>query len=332
MATSGSVDYNATRDNVIQEALENLGVMQSGDTTASASFTDHSAGLARLLNGLTKQYAFPTDGSPGMQVYHLKRAYLFLQKNEGTYTLGPTTTATGATDKWASSYVATTISADEAAGQTVLTVVDSGTISTGDRIGIELDTGYIQWTTVNGAPVDNGATLDVTITVALTAAAKAGNRVYAYATTAQGRRPLQVMYAMTRDTNNADRPMAPMSLRAYEEITQKILEGTVTEYYYEQSLTDGTLFFNCAADSVRDVVRITYRSPPENMDAAANDLDFDQVWIRAMGWALTVESAPRFGMEARLPAFKLLRDEALSIARNANPETSDLYFQPGDSE
>jgi len=332
MATSGSVDFNATRDSVIQEALENLGVMQAGDTTSSASFTDHSTGMARLLNGLVKQYAHPADGSPGIQVYHLKRAYLFLQKGEGTYTLGPTTTATGATNKWASSYVGTTISADEAAGQTVLTVVDNGTITNGDRIGIELDTGYMQWTTVNGVPTDNGATIDVTITVALTSAAKAGNRVFTYATANQGRRPLEIKFASVRDANNEDLPLESMLLNQYEGIAQKLTEGTITSYYYEGTLTDGTLFFNCEVNDVTDVVRIVYRSVPEDLDAAANDIDFDQVWIRPLGWALTLEACGRFGQEARAGYFKTMRDEALTIARNANPETSDLYFQPGDSE
>jgi hypothetical protein len=332
MSTSGSVDFVATRDQTIQEALENLKVMQPGDTTSSTSFTDHSAGLAKLLNGLVKQYAYPTDGSPGMQVYHLKRAFLFLQKGEGVYTLGPTATDTGSTNKWASSYVATTISADEAAGQTVLTVVDNGTISSTNRIGIELDTGYVQWTTVSGAPTDNGATIDVTIAAALTSAASAGNRVYVYATTAQARRPLEIVHLMVRDVNNSDRLLHPMQLGAYEAISMKLQEGTITNYYYEQSLVDGTLFFNCEANSVRDVVRGVFRSPPEDLDAAANDLDFDQVWIRPLGWALTLEACGRFGQEGRAAYFKSMRDESLAIARNANPETSDLYFQPGDSE
>lgn len=325
------MDYGATRDQVIQEALENLGVMQPGDTTSSASFTDHSSGMARLLNGLVKQYAHPTDGSPGIQVYHLKRSYLFLQKGEGVYTLGPTVTASGSTNKWASAYISTSLAADESAGQTTLTVVDAGAISSGDRIGIELDTGYLQWTTVNGSTTDNGGTLDVPITKELTEKSSAGRRVFVYAATAQGRRPLEIVSASIRDTDGADRPIEPMLLMGYEHIAMKLAEGDVTGYYYEQTLVNGTLYLNCAANRVTDVVRMVYRSPPEDLDAAGNDIDFDQVWIRPLGWALTMEAAPRFGQGARMAEFKTLRDEALTIARNANPETSDLYFHPGES-
>jgi hypothetical protein len=71
---------------------------------------------------------------------------------------------------------------------------------------------------------------------------------------------------------------------------------------------------------------------PEDLDAAGNDIDFDQVWIRPLGWALTLDVCGLFGQESRAAYFKTMRDEALAIARNANPETSNLYFQPGDSE
>lgn len=332
MATSGSVDFNATRDSVIQEALENLNVMQAGHTTSSTSFTENSTGLARLLNGLVKQYAHPTDGSPGIQVYHVKRAYLFLQKAQAIYSLGPTTTATGAANKWASSYGTTTISAAEAAGQTVITVVDNGTVTDGDRIGILLDTGYMQWTTVSGTPADNGATLDVTIAVALTSAAAEGQRVFWYTPANQGRRPLEILSMLGRDTQNNDRELSPLLMNDYESITQKFSESTVTSYYYEQTLTDGTLRFNCASDDPTEVIVVTYRSVPEDLDSAANDIDFDQVWIRPLGWALTLEAAGRFGQESRAPYFMSMRDEALAIARNANPEVSNLYFQPGESD
>jgi hypothetical protein len=332
MATSGSVDYNATRDNVIQEALENLGQMQPGDTTSSSSFTDFSASVARRLNNIVKQYAHPTDGSAGIQIYHVKRAYLFLQKGQALYSLGPTTTATGETNKWATSYGSTTISADEAAGQTVLTVVDNGTITNGDRIGILLDTGYMQWTTVNGVPTDNGATIDVTVAVALTSAAAAGQRVYWYTPANQGRRPLEILSMLGRDYRNRDRQLSSMMMNDYEAITEKFTESTVTSYYYEQTLTDGTLRFNCAADDPTEVIVVTYRSVPEDLDAAGNDIDFDQVWIRPLGWALTLDVCGLFGQESRAAYFKTMRDEALAIARNANPETSNLYFQPGDSE
>jgi hypothetical protein len=331
MATSGSVDHSATRDQIIQEVLEDLGVMQPGDTTSSARFTDYSSGLARKLNNIVKQLGNPTDGSPGMQAWAIKTYYLFLQKGQAVYTLGPTVSNTTDTDKWASSYVSTTISADEAAGQTVITVVDNGTISNGNRIGIQLDTGYMQWTTVNGAPTDNGSTIDVTITAALTSQASAGNRVFVYATTAQGRRPLDIATAVLRDTDGNDFPLDSMDLDDYESITKKSQESTPGRFYYQPTLTDGTIHFDCAANDVTKVVRMRIRSPFEDFDAAANDLDFDPIWIKPLVYSLELESCLRFGKQARMAEIKALRDESLAIARNQNPETCNAYFMPGEA-
>lgn len=328
MATSGSVDFNLTRDDIIQEVLEQIGVMQSGDTTSSTSFTDHSATIARGMNMIAKQWMGIADYAPGLKVWKNKRAYLFLQKGEGAYTLGPTTTATGSTNKWASSYVTTTIGAAEAAGQTVITMTDGSVFSDTNRIGIELNTGYIQWTTVSGAPSGN----NVTIAVALTAAAAAGNRVFGYATTAQGLRPLHIMTAVVRDVSGNDRQIFPMLLGDYESIAVKMTESDVSRFYYEAQLTDGNLYFDCEVSDVTDVVRMVYAAPVEDFDAAANDADYPQEWLLPLALGSVVINLGKFGQETRMPYFKALRDEALAIARNANPETTNAYFQPGDSE
>lgn len=334
MATSGSVDFGTaiSRDNIIQSALEDLGIMAAGDTTSSTSFTDHSAGAAIKLNALVKQYGYPTDGSAGMQAWAIKRGYLFLQKAEAVYTLGPTTTATGATNKFANAYVTTTVATAEAAGQTVLSLTSSTGILDTYRIGIQLDTGAMQWTTVSGAPSGN----DVTVAVALTAAAAAGNRVFVYDDTAtvQGRRPLEIISLVLRSADGTDSP--PLRLirttQEYEANPTKNADGQPTAYYYERTLTDGTLYFDSEPTDVTQVARITYRSPFEDFDAAGDTIDFDPIWVRPLISALAYELCPRFGLGQRMPEFKAMRDEALAIARNATPEVSDAYFQPGEAD
>lgn len=330
MASSGDVTFSLTRDDIIQASLEDMGVMAAGDTVSSTSFTAHSAMMARKLNMLCKQWMGINDYAPGLKTWTNKRAYLFLQKGEAVYTLGPTVTATGATNKWASSYVSTTIGTAEAAGQTVLTLTDGSIFADTNRIGILLDTGYLQWTTVSGAPSGN----NVTVAVALTAAAAAGNRVFGYSATAtiQGRRPLDILYASFRDTSGIDRRVYPMTLEDYEGLSIKTTESDPMRFYYEGQLTDGVLYFDNEVSDATDVVRIVYASPTEDFDAAANDADYPQVWLRPLSFGLSVDTCGSFGQEARMPYFKTLRDEALAIARNANGEMCDLHFCPGESE
>lgn len=340
MATSGSVDYGVTftANTIIQSSLEDLGIMAAGDTTSSTTFTDHSAGALIKLNLLVKQYGYPTDGSAGMQAWAIKRAYLFLQTGQAVYTLGPTTTETGATNKWAAAYSTTTLSQDEAASQSTITVADNGiTIASGNRIGLELDSGAIHWTTVSGSVTDNGATIDVPITTATTGAAALGNRVfvYAHAATNQGRRPLEIISVVLRSTDGTDSPplRAIRTTEEYEANPTKGADGQPTAFYYERTLKDGTLYFDSEPTDVTQVARITYRSPFEDFDTAANDdADFDPVWGRALVHSLSYELCPRFGLDARMPAIKALRDEALGIARNALPEVSDAHFMPGEPD
>lgn len=331
MASSGSVDFSVTRDQIIQSVLEDLEIMQPGDTTSSTSFTEHSSGLALKLNALIKQWGNPTDGSPGMQVWAQKIGYLFLNTNNAAYTLGPTTTETGTTNKWASSYVTTTLGSAAAANDSTITLsVAASTlpIASGNRIGIELDSGAMFWTTVNGSP--SGAVC--TLTTNISGAASAGNRVFAYATTAQGRRPLEIITALRRDTDGNDSPVGLISLEGYEYgVLKKNQDSTPTQAYYKPTLTDGTLYLDAEPTDVTDVIRIVYRSPFEDFDAASDNPDFDQHWIRPLIYGLAVESLGRFSQESRLQYFASMREESLRIARNFYPETCELYFQPGDS-
>lgn len=325
MATSGSVDFSVSRDDIITDALIDLGVMGAGDTTSSASFTDHSAAMAIKLNNIVKQFSGQSDFGGGIKMWSRKTGYLFLQKGEAEYTLGPTVATTGDTDKFAHSYVTTTTSAASSSGGSTITLTSVTGVATTYRIGVQLTTGYMQWTTVNGAP--SGSV--VTLTNTLTGDVASGARVFCYATTSQGRRPLSILTAVSRDTSNNDSPVDPMIREDYESISTKMTNGDPNQYHYAATLTDGTLYFNCQVNDPTDVLRIVYVSPIEDFDAAANTPDYDPSWYRFLCFALKFDACGQFGQESRASYFKAVRDEALKIAQNAIPETTDLYFQPG---
>lgn len=340
MTTSNSVDFGVTftANNIIQSALEDLEVMAAGDSTSSTAFTDNSAGALIKLNALVKQYGYPADGSAGMQAWAIKRGYLFLQKGEARYTLGPTVAATTATDKWANTYVTSTLAVAGVATDTTVTLAAAAaTVGIADtyRIAVELNSGSLQWTTVNGTP--SGAVVTLAVAGGLTGAAAIGNRVFSYddLATVQARRPLEILNISLRDVNGVDSPPLRQirTTQEYEAIQVKNADGQPTAFYYERTLKDGTLYFDSEPTDVTEVARITYRSPFEDFDSAANDdADFDPVWARALINALAYELCPRFGMQVKMPTFKALRDEALAIARNSMPEVSDAYFMPGSED
>ena len=320
MASSGSYDFIVTGTQIVQDAAENIGVIATGGTVSS---TDQTFFL-RKLNLIIKQWTGKADFAPGLKLFTRARGYLFLNTDNGVYTVGPTTTATGTTNKFTSTYVSTTIASNEALGQTVISVTSATGILDTNRIGIELDSGAIQWTTVSGSPAGN----DVTIAVALTAAAAAGNRVFAYATTTQGQRPLDIISAVLRTTDGIDTPLEPMSVEEYESIGKKSQDSMPTSFYYEPNLIDGTIYFDSEPTDVTQVVRLVYWRATEDFDSISNDAAFPQEWFRPLCAQLTIDGA--IGKRIPVtPEMKMNRDESLAIAKNSYPESTEAYFQPG---
>mgnify|MGYP001574175770 CR=1 FL=1 len=323
MASSGSVDFSVNRNDIITRSLEVIGEYDPGETISSADVTT----CASWLNLIVKQLQGTADFAGGLKMWSRKRAYLFLSGGQAVYTLGPTTTATGTTNKWASSYVTTTISANEAAGQTVLSVTSITGISNADRIGIELDDDTMHWTTVNGAP--SGGT--VTITASLASAAASGNRVFAYATTAQGRSPIKILTASLRSFDSTNVPTdipidAGLLIEGYESIVSKTADSDPTALYYEQTLTDGTVYLDAEPSDVSKIIRMVYLSAIEDFDASTDTPDYPQEYYLFLVMELGKYIAPVFGVKWTT-GMEDNRKSAMAIAKNLYPETSDLYFQ-----
>ena len=312
MATSGVTAYTITETDIIYDALQSIGAYGAGETVS----TDDYALARRKLNMIVKQWMGTTDYAPGLKLWSRKRGYLFLQKGQAVYSLGPSG------DHATSSYVSTTISADEAAAQTVLSVTSTTGMSASDYIGIELDSGSIHWTTINGAPSGT-----VTITVALPSQASTGNRVYAY--TSKVRKPLEILTAVLRDSNGVDSYFNPfLSVEEYESIPDKGSDGDPSAWYFEDGITNATVYCDREADDVTKVIRFVFLSPIEDFTTSTDTADYPQQWYRPLCAQLMLDSAPAFEKTVK-PEWKMQRDESLMIARNTNPETSWAFFQPG---
>lgn len=324
MTTSGTVTFSVSRDQILSLALQSVGVMALTDTTSSTSFTDNSTTVALWLNMLVKQWSGRSDFAPGLKMWSRKLGYLFLQTATSDFTLGPTTTDTGTTNKFASAYTYTTLSANAALAAGTITVASITGLSSTDRIGIKLTSGAIQWTTINGAP--SGST--VTLTNTLTGAAASGNSVYSYPTANQSRMPIEILSVDFRDTSNNDVFMTKMLLSEYEAIPSKTTAGTPSRYYFKNTLVDGTISLDYQPSDVDHVLRIVYLSPIEDFNAAADTPDYPQAWYLPLAFGTAYVIAPSFGRQDLMPSLKALRDEALAIAKNAIPETTKLYYQP----
>jgi hypothetical protein len=311
MATSGSVNFSTSRDEVIKYALLNVGGIASGGTPTATQYTD----CAYLLNGIVKMWQ-----TEGMPLWALKSGYIFPIHDTNQVLLG----ASGG--KAASAYTHTTIGADEASGQTAITVSSITGISDTDNIGVEQDDGTIHWTTVSGSP--SGTT--VTLASALTDEASSGNHIYAYATTAQIHRPLRIIHAYTYDNeNNTSIPMRLVSSTDHFDLGSPEIESYPLQYAYSPQLTNGIFRFYPRFQNGTKHIAIYFQRPFEDFDATGDEPDFPQEWYLPLVWMLSWAIGPSYGMpidERRiwLSEANMMKEQLLSFGM----EEGSVRFEP----
>jgi hypothetical protein len=323
VATSGSWDFSLTAAQLVARAAKNLGILSGGGTINPNDETD----LLETLNVIAKQFQGTSDMSPGMMVHTRQRVTLFLAKGQQTYLVGPASTNARATTE----YGRTTISANEAAGQTVLSITSNtdsttfpGTLVTmtnGDIIGIELDDGTIQWTTISGTP-----STTATVAVALTGSAAAGNYVWWFTSRAQ--RFPEIEGAVIRDENRKDSPLGIyIDAQEYDQgVADKYAAGQPTTILVEALRLATRVTLNSQPTDVTSQIVLTVLYPSEDYDAITNDIAFPQEWLGFLEWELTLRGCPMFG-KTFTPEMQLNHKRAEAMARSLNPEMSDLYFR-----
>jgi hypothetical protein len=276
---------------------------------------DDIADCSRKLNMLVKQWQGKADFGGNLKTWSRKTGYVFLQKGQSVYSLGPSG------DNATSSYVTTTLSVSKAANATSITVASTTGMTIGDNIGLVLSSGSIGWTTISAIPGT------ITLPANSLGAAASGARIFAYTT--KVRRPLNLLTAVIRDTNTLDTPLVVNKKREdYEAIPDKTADGTPSWLAYEATLTNGTLYLDIEPDDVTKVIRIVFLGTIEDFDALTDTPDYPQEWYRPLVAQLAIDICPMYGKPVS-QELMIARNEALSIAQNTDPETTDVFFEPG---
>lgn len=276
MATSGSTDFNQTALEIVTGAFRLLGVLAQEQLLESPERADGFAALNLMVKGWQAQR---------LHLWTKEEGILFLQVGKTDYFLGVTGNQATRFDD----FISTTLTATAAASATTLVVADTTGMVALDTIGIELDDGTRQWTTI--VSVDSATGL--TITTALTSAASSANTIYTYTT--QIERPLRILGVRRGKTGeDTEVPVIPFKSRSeYFNQNDKTSQGTVINYYYSPVLPNGRMYIWQTADNIRDIIRFTYERPIEDFDSNSNDPDFPVEWTEVIKFNL----AARLGLE-----------------------------------
>lgn len=312
MPTSGSVDFAITRDQIIQAAAAEIGVLAEGETPSGNLVTDFSL----RLNSFTKSLM-----ARGAKLWAMKQATLFLEVGESTYSLG----STG--DHCTNTYIQTTLSTDEALGSTSLSLTSTTGMAASDNIGIVLDDGSIHWTTISGAP---GA--PTTIATGLASAATSGNVVFTYTTKINRPQRIDTESAYWSTSTGNDTPINIVSRSEYARMTNKTTQGKIVKAFYDPQLTTGVLRVWPTPDNSTDVLKFWYERILEDFDAASNNPDFAIEWAEALILGVATRMAPSYvgaGMSTNEKIeLKNRADEALTLALMYDRENASTFFQP----
>lgn len=324
MATSGSYDYSVTASNIIQAALEDINVLAAGETIDS----DDQTIAMRRLNFIVKRLQARGDMT-GLKPMRRQRVTLFLAKGQQTYLIGPASTDARATTQFGR----TTISAAEAAGQTVLSITSNTdtttypgttvTMTSGDIIGIELDDGTIQWTTISGTPASTATVAD-----ALTGAAASGNYVWWFTSRAQ--RFTVIEGARLQDENRSDMPLdVYRNAIDYDQgVVDKHADSDPICILVEPLRIATRVTLDAQPTDVTKQIWMTVLYPLEDYDATTDDIALPQECFAYLEWELAFTLAPAFGKEWT-DSMKINHAAALASVQQLNPEVSDAYFQVG---
>lgn len=307
MAVSGSKNFSITRSDIIEEAYINLGVYDAGETIDGADVTI----AARKLNMLVKNWVIA-----GADIFLRAESTLFLQPDTQSYALS--------TDHITDSYVETTLSAAEAAGQTVLSVTSSTGMAAADFLGVKLDDNTIQWALISS--VDSSA--QITSDTALTGAAASGNKVYAYTT--KSSRPQKLLYAFRRDTSDFDTEIAIIGENEYRRQSNKKSDGPPVEVWYNPQGNQATGKLHVWPDNggkTWDKVILIAQVLPDDFDIGTNSPDFPIEWSLPLTWGLAAELAAGNGIP--LNEISYLESKAAQLLQSAldyDVENSSVIF------
>lgn len=319
MATSGSVNYNKTRSEIIEDAYRLIGVYGRGRTVSSE---DMQLGVD-LLNMMLKSWQ-----AQGLHLWTKEEGVLFVADNTGEYSLGST-----ASDAYAckeSDAVITELNGAAAASATSLTVDSTTGMAASDNIGVVLDSDAMHWTTISS--VDSSTTL--TIASGLASAAADNSNVYTF--TNRINKPLRVLSARRisgidsgSTSTQTEIPLVRLSNQEYFELPAKTNNGLTNHFYYRPNRDNGSLFLWPRPDDPENYIRFTYERLIEDMDATTDNLDFPQEWLEAVTYQLAVRLAIPFGREQKAGMLLVpIAAELLQELKNWDAEVSQIQFMP----
>jgi hypothetical protein len=318
MAVSGSINYTQSAAEVVDDSLVLLGVLHPEEVVSTSTQNYALDALNKMIKAWVGQ---------GINLWALGQGALLFDNDIVKYTFHNKAGTGGsvAAGIVATGLVQTTISADEAASQTILSVTSSAGMTAADKVIIELTSGARHESTI--ASVDSAT--QITIDDALATAAASGNYVYAYTLlTDEISHPEDIRNLRLYNEDGNEITLRELSRKEYMETTDKTTEGSPYTWYFDKQLANPVLYVYTEPDNLRESLRFDYVNTIDDIDATTDNFQFPDEWLEAITYNLAVRLAPAFGKESKLPILFPMAREFLDDAKRADSEDSATQFRP----
>lgn len=307
MATSGTATFNLSRDDIINDAFINAGILDPEGQTAS---TNQITTAARRLNTMIKAWQ-----NIGLQIWERKFIAIPLQVGKAVYALATTTFDPVYQINWQ-----TTLSA--AGSGSSITVTNVTGLASGMGIGIQMATGTWFWTTISGSPA--GST--VSLASPMTGPANQYANVFAGPLPPRPTRLLDGYLNQTGSGSNT--PVRIISKEEYFRFGTPTSPGTPVQIMYDPQLPYGLVKIYPVQNTAGNTLFLEAQALFEDFTTSTDNPDLPQEWLMAIVWGLSYELAFMYGMtETRLNLCKQSRDEWMGFAGDSSQEPSAM-FQP----
>lgn len=313
MTSSGVAIRNPSLNQLVNAAYRKAGIIRNDEVPNGNMYDAAVEILNSIIGGWQAQ---------NIRVWTLEEAILFLQPGQARYQIGLTST-----DEMSDAfdYLQTTLASSAAAATTTVVLTAYSPLAASDRIGIELDDGTIQWTTVSSV----ASAPSITIGAALTGAASSGNRVFGY--TSKIIRPLKVERAalIRFGTDPVENPIFCKSRNEYMDLPNKSSLGSPNIIHYGPKLPLGEMFVWPAPESVDYGIRFTYQRPIFDFVSASDTADLPQEWTlvltAGLAYHLAVENqAP----ERRVARLESMYEGAALVVASWDREAESIVMSP----
>ena len=311
MATSDSVNYSVTAQDIIIEALELIGVLGEGETPNQ----DQLDSAVRTLNMLIKNWQ-----ARGYSIFSLQDIYLFPPKGKPSYVLDHSSEDF---DTVLLDYYKREISTAGTAGDQYIELEIVDFIENGMEIGIQRGSDELFWTFVDSVTNNTVFLVD-----SLPEDVEEG--YVTYIVVEKAKTPLTVVDAYYERNNGSSYPIWVYSRVDYDELANKTQSGSVNIIYYDNRHPNALLKVWPTAVNELDLIRLVVTRKLEDIDDVTNDLDFPQEWYLPLAYNLAFMLAPKYGIPLMdYQRITLMAREFLDTVEDFDQEMyTSMFFEP----